>query len=64
MEESRSAFGVLGGKPGGVISVGRPRRRWENNISIDLQSIFCDGVAENRNEWQVALSLIRKDWVP
>ena len=34
MEESRSAFKSLAGKPTGKKTLGRPRRRWEDNIKI------------------------------
>ena len=36
MEEGRSAFKILTGKPTGKIPLVRPRRRWENNIRMDL----------------------------
>ena len=39
MEECRSAFKILRGKPTGKISLGRPRRRWEDNIRKDLEEI-------------------------
>ena len=35
-EESRSAFKILTGKPTGKRPLGRPRRRWEDNIRMDL----------------------------
>ena len=34
--EGRSAFKILTGKPTGKRPIGRPRRRWEDNISMDL----------------------------
>ena len=37
MEEGRSAFKLLAGKPTGKIFLGRPRRRWEDNIRMDLK---------------------------
>ena len=37
MEEGRSAFNILKDKPTGKIPLGRPRRRWEDNIRIDLK---------------------------
>ena len=37
MEESRSAFKMLAGKPTGKRSLGRPRRRREDNIRMDLK---------------------------
>ena len=36
MEEGRSAFKILIGKRTGKKPLGRPRRRWENNIRMDL----------------------------
>ena len=39
MEEGRSAFKVLTGTPAGKRPLGRPRRRWEDNIRIDLKEI-------------------------
>ena len=39
MEEGRSAFYILIGKPTGMRSLGRPRRRWEDNIRMDLEEI-------------------------
>ena len=37
MEEGRSAFKILTGKPTGKRPLGRPRRRWEGNIRLDLK---------------------------
>ena len=39
MEEGRSAFKILTGKPTGKRPLGRPRRRWEYNIRMDLEEI-------------------------
>ena len=39
MWKGRSAFKMLTGKPTGKIPLGRPRRRWEDNIRIDLEEI-------------------------
>ena len=39
MEEGRSAFKILTGKPTGKRPLGRPRRRWEDNIRMDLAEI-------------------------
>ena len=36
LEESMSAFKILTGKPTGKRPLGRPRRRWEDNIRVDL----------------------------
>ena len=42
MEQSRHAYRVLVGKPGGRRPLGRPRRRWEDNIIMDLREVGCD----------------------
>jgi hypothetical protein len=39
MGEGRGVHRVLGGKPEGKRSLGRPRRRWEKNIKMDLQEV-------------------------
>ena len=39
MEEGRSAFNILTGKRTGKRRLGRPRRRWEDNIIMDLEEI-------------------------
>ena len=42
MEQSRNAYRVLVGKPEGKRPLGRPRRRWEDNIQMDLKEIGCE----------------------
>jgi hypothetical protein len=37
-------YRVLVGKPGGKRPLGRPRRRWEDNIKMDLQKLGCGGI--------------------
>ena len=37
--KGRSAFKILKAKPTGKRAVGRPRRRWEDNIRMDLEDI-------------------------
>ena len=39
MEEGRSTFKILTGKPTGKRPLGRPRRRWEDHIRMDLEEI-------------------------
>ena len=39
MEEGRGVYRVLVGKPEGKRPLGRPRRRWEDNIKMDLQEV-------------------------
>jgi hypothetical protein len=40
--EWRGVYRVLVVKPGGKRLLGRPRRRWDDNISIDLQEVGCE----------------------
>ena len=42
MDEDRSAFIILTGTPTGKRSLGRPRRRWEENIRMDIREIDID----------------------
>ena len=42
MEQSRNGYRVLVGKPESKRSLGRPRRRWEDNIKMDLREVGCD----------------------
>ena len=41
MEEGRGVHKVLVGKPEGKRPLGRPRRRWEDNIKMDLEEVGC-----------------------
>ena len=61
MEEDRSAFKVLTGKPTGKRSLGRPRRRWEDNIRMDHEKIGINAgnwvdSAQDRNYWRVLVN--------
>ena len=48
MEEGRSAFKILTGKPTGKRPLGRPRRRWEGNIRIYLEEMRVIGLVRLR----------------
>ena len=55
MEQSRNAYRVLVGKPKGKTPLGSPRRRWEDNIKMDLREVGCDpgewiDLAEDRDQ--------------
>ena len=41
-EQSRNAYRILVGKPEGRRPSGRPSRRWEDNIKMDLREVGCD----------------------
>ncbi|KAJ4450901.1 hypothetical protein ANN_02335 [Periplaneta americana] len=56
MGESRNAYRVLVGRPEGKRPLGRPRRRWEDNIKMDLREVGYDGrdwinLAQDRDQW-------------
>jgi hypothetical protein len=44
MGEKRGVYRVLVGKPEGKRPLGRHRRRWEDNIKMDLQEVGCGGM--------------------
>ena len=44
MGERRRVYRVLVGKPEEKIQLGRPRRRWDDNIKIDVQEVGCEGM--------------------
>ena len=44
MGEGRGVYRILVGKPEGKRPLGRPRRRWEDNIKMDLQEVGCEGM--------------------
>jgi hypothetical protein len=44
MGETRTAYRILVGKPKGKRPLGKPRRRWVDNIKIDLREIGWEGV--------------------
>ncbi|KAJ4451034.1 hypothetical protein ANN_02470 [Periplaneta americana] len=56
MGESRNAYRVLVGRPEGKTPLGRPRRRWEDNIKMDLREVRYDdrdwiNLAQDRDQW-------------
>ena len=69
MEEGRGVHKVLVGKPEGKRPLGRPRRRWEDNIKMDLEEAGrgCGdwmGLAQGRNGWRALVSTVMNFRVP
>jgi hypothetical protein len=69
MREGRGVYSVLVGKPEGKIPLGRPRRRWEDNVRIDLQEVECGcgewiGLTQDRDRWRALVSAVRNLRVP
>ena len=61
MEEGRSAFKILTGKPTGKRPLVRLRHRWEDNIRIDLEEIGINAgnwvdLAQDRNYWRALVN--------
>jgi len=69
MREERGVYRVLVGKPEGKRPMGRPRRRWVDNIRMDLQEVECGyvdwfGLAEDRDRWRTLVSAVMNLRVP
>jgi hypothetical protein len=69
MEEERGVYRVLVGKPEGRRPLGRRRRRWEDNVRMDLQEVGCGcedctGLAQDRDRWRALVSAVRNLRVP
>jgi hypothetical protein len=62
----RGAYNVLVERPGGRRPLGRPRRRWEDNIKMHLREIGFGGVdwAQDRDRWRALVNTVMDLWVP
>jgi hypothetical protein len=61
--EKRTAYRLLVGKPVGKRALGRPRRRWVDNISMDLGEVgwgdvYWIGLANDRNKWRAVVDSV------
>jgi len=69
MGERRGVYRVLVGKPEGKRVLGRPRRRWEDNIKINLQEVGCGGMdwielVQDRDTWRALVNAAMNLRVP
>jgi hypothetical protein len=68
MGEGRGVHRVLVGKPEGKRPLGRPRRRWEDNIKMDLQEVRGGGdwmeLAQGRDRWWALVNMVMNLLVP
>ena len=70
MEEGRSSFKILTGKPTGKRPLGRPRCRWEDKVRMDLEEIRINAgnwvdSAQDRNYWRALVNAelnLHKPW--
>jgi hypothetical protein len=63
MGEGRGVYRVLVGRSEGKRPLGRPRRRWEDNIKMDLREKGIDGVnwiqpVQDRVQWRAFVSMV------
>jgi hypothetical protein len=63
MGEMKNAYQILVGKPEGKRACGRPRRRWDDNIKMDLREIAWEVVdwinpAQDREQWRDLVDMV------
>ena len=69
MGDRTGAYRDLVGKPEENRLLGKPRRRWEDNIKMDLQEVGCGGLdwielAQGRDRWRTLVNEVMNFWVP
>jgi hypothetical protein len=67
--EGRGVYRVLVGNPEEKRPLGKPRRRWEDNIKADLQEVECGGMdriqlAQDRDSWRALENVVMNLRVP
>jgi len=67
--EKRGVYRVLVGKSEGKRPLGSPRRRWEDNIKMDLQEMGCEGMdwielTQDRDRWRALMNAVMNLRVP
>ena len=68
-EENRGVYRLLVGKPEGKRPLGRPRRRWEDNIKMDLEEVACGvmdwiDLAQDKDRWKAFVNAVMNLRVP
>jgi len=67
--ERSGVYRVLVGKPEGKKPLGRPRRRWEENIKMDLQEVGCESMdwielTQDKDTWRALVTAVMHFRVP
>jgi hypothetical protein len=67
--KERGVYRVLVRKPEGKRPLGRPRRRWEDNIKVDLQEVGCEvmdwiQLVKDRDRWRALVNVVMNLRVP
>jgi len=67
--ERRGVYRVLVGRPEGKRLLGRPRRRWEDKIKMELQEVRCVGMdwidlAQDRDRWWALVNAVMNHRIP
>jgi hypothetical protein len=67
--EYMCVYRVLVGKPEGTKPLGKPRRKWKDNIKLVLQKVKCEGMdlielAQDRNKWRALVNAVMNLRVP
>jgi hypothetical protein len=69
LREKRNAYRILEGNPEGKRPLGRPIRRWVDNIKMDIREIEWDGMdwidlAQTRYQWRALVNMVMNLRVP
>ena len=69
MGQERGVYRLMVGKPEGKRPLGRPRRRWEDNIKMDLQELgggcgYWMELAQDRDRWRALVNTVMNILVP
>jgi hypothetical protein len=69
MGEKRNAYRILVGNSDAKRQLGKPRRRWKDNIKTDLREIGWDSMdwidlAQDRDQWRALVNAVMNLWVP
>jgi hypothetical protein len=68
MGEGKAVYRILVGTPEGTGSLGRPRRRWDDNLKMDLEEVGCGvdkiELDQDKDRWRALVNAVMNLWVP